>query len=226
VVVTVIPTLPPLPSPVSEATSSPAPSETPAPSATPTAAVPVGEVIFTEDFSQAGQWFLGEEDEFRRAAIADGKLSITLKVADRFALIFNTQRPARDFYASVMASAAACQFRDRYGLLFRLSDDANYYQLDVDCDGRYRLSKVVGGTLTALKDWTASDAIHSGGLVNELGVRAFGPALEVFASGQSLFTVSDSTFSDGGFGLIAGSGPQSLTYTAEFDDLSVWEVTQ
>ncbi|MGH2524941.1 MAG: hypothetical protein ACRDH2_20730, partial [Anaerolineales bacterium] len=152
---------------------------------------------------------------------------ITLKVANRFALNFNVQRPARDFYASVKVSAPACQFRDRYGLLFRLRDDLNYYQFDVDCDGRYRLSKVENGTLTALEDWTANAAIRAGsGAVNELSARAAGPSIEIFANGQSLLNVSDNTFTDGGFGLIAGSGPGSPTYTAEFDDLSVWETAQ
>jgi len=222
VVVTVIPTQPSAASP----TPLPPPTETPlsTPSPTPSPVVPVGQVIFQDDFAQSGQWFLGDETDFQKTAIADGKLDITLKVADRFALIYNTQRRAGDFYAAVTAATAACQFRDRYGLLFRLQDDLNYYQFDVDCDGRFRLSKVIGGELTPLQDWTSQAAIQTGGAVNALGVRASGDTLEVFANGQSLFQTSDVLYPEGGFGLYAGSGPQSGAYTATFDDLSVWEL--
>jgi hypothetical protein len=221
VVVTVIPTQPSAASPTPLA----APTETPAPTLTPTPspAAAVGAVIFQDDFSQSGQWFLGDETEVQKAAIAGGKLDITLKVADRFALIFNTERRAGGFYAVVTATTATCQFRDRYGLLFRLQDDLNYYQFDLDCDGRFRLSKVMGGELTTLRDWTSHAAIRAGGgALNELGVRASGSSLEVFANGQTLFEASDNLYPEGGFGLYAGSGPQSATYTATFDDLRVW----
>jgi hypothetical protein len=84
---------------------------------------------------------------------------------------------------------------------------------------------VVGGTLTPLQDWTASDAIQAGGgAANALGVRAAGSALEVWANGQPLLRVSDDAYPEGGFGLYAGSG-NSATYTAVFDDLQVWEVS-
>ncbi len=223
VVVTVISTQPSAasPTPLTMPTETPAPTLTP----TPSPAAPVGQVIFQDDFSQSSQWFLGDETEVQRAAIAGGKLDITLKVADRFALIFNTERRAGDFYAAVTATTATCQFRDRYGLLFRLQDDLSYYQFDLDCDGRFRLSKVIGGELTTLRDWTSHAAIRTGGgALNELGVRASGNSLEVFANGQPLLEASDNLYPEGGFGLYAGSGPQSATYTATFDDLRVWEL--
>lgn len=52
---------------------------------------------------------------------------------------------------------------------------------------------------------------------------AEGNRLEVFANGQSLVTLTDATYAEGGFGLYAGSGA-SETYTATFDNLRVWEL--
>jgi hypothetical protein len=207
--------------PIPSASAQP-PTGTPAPAESPTP-LALGASLYEDDFTQPKRWNLGE-DNVQRTAIAGGQLSITLKVADRFTFIYNLTRRARDFYAIVTGAAADCGFRDRYGLLFRVQDGRNYYQFEVDCDGRYRLSKVVDETLTPLRDWTPSDSVRSGsGMSNDLSVRAEGDDLEVFANGQSLWKLTDTTYGEGGFGLYAGSGV-SETYTATFDDLRVWEV--
>lgn len=202
--------------------NTPAPTQTLAPAETSTP-LPLGKLLYEDDFTQPNLWNLSE-DNAQRTAIADGQLSITLKVADRFTFIYNLTRRARDFYATISGAAAECGFRDRYGILFRVQTGSNYYQFEVDCDARYRLSKVVEGTLTPLQDWTPSAAIHSGsGVSNELGVRAVGDRQEMFANGQSLLTLTDTTYKEGGFGLYAGSGV-SESYVATFDNLRVWEV--
>lgn len=222
---------PPVPTitrtPVPSATPPPSasaqhPSGTPAPTESPTP-LALGASLYEDDFTQPKLWNLSV-DNVQRTVIAGGQLSITLNVADRFTFIYNLTRRARDFYAVVTGAAADCRFRDRYGLLFRVQDGSHYYQFEVDCDGRYRLSKAVDGTLTPLRDWTPSDSIHSGsGVSNDLGVRADGDKLEVFANGQSLWKLTDAAYAEGGFGLYAGSGV-SETYTATFDNLRVWEL--
>jgi len=202
------------------ASATPQPSATARPVGTPTF---VGQSVFTDDFTQPQLW-PASDDSTQRIAVADGRLTITLKRDDRFTLVYNIKRLASDFYAEITGSAATCRFRDRYGLLFRLQGSGDYYQFEVDCDGRYRLSKVVRDALTPLKDWTTSEAINrKDGATNALGVRAEGETVEVFANGQSLFQTQDKTYASGGFGLYAGSG-LSATYTAVFDDLQVWEL--
>lgn len=192
----------------------------PAPAASLT---PPGPLLFADDFSQVSVWNVGE-DAVQRTAISDGQLTFTIKEPDQFRFLFNLTRRARDFYAALVGSTQACQFRDRYGLLFRVQDNANYYQFEVDCDGRYRLSHAAQGVLTSLKDWTPSTAIRSGGgAVNELGVRAQGKTLEVFVNGQTLFETADDAYAEGGFGLYAGAG-LSQEFTASFDSFSVWEI--
>src|SRR4030067_809896 len=70
-------------------------------------------------------------------------------------------RRARDFSATISGAAAECGFRDRYGVLFRVQNGSNYYQFEVDCDARYRLSKVVEGAVKPLRDWAPVAAPHS-----------------------------------------------------------------
>lgn len=220
----VIPTVTPQPSATPTPENSPTPMvETVSEAPPPTAPVPLGDVFLQDDFSDGGRW-PASDDEFQNTAIQDGALVLTLKQPEHFTLAYNNTQLIGDFYASVTGQASACAERDRYGLLFRVQDAVNYYQFQVDCEGRYRLVAVVEGELKVLRDWSASDAVRSGSEANTLGVRAQGNSLEVFANGQSLIEVSDATFIDGGFGLYAGSGSASETYAVTFDDLGVWMV--
>ncbi len=214
----VIPTVTPEPS----ATPIPENSPTPIVKATSTeSSVALGEVIVQDDFSDASRWPTSD-DEFQTTTMAEGALTLTLKRPEYFTLAYNNTQLARNFFVSVVGQSSACAERDRYGLLFRVQDDANYYQFQVDCDGRFRVVAVVDGELKTLRDWSASEAVNTETGPNTLGVRAQGNTIEVFANGQSLTEVSDATFIEGGFGLYAGSGSLSETYVVTFDDLGVW----
>lgn len=221
---TAIATLPPAPV---RATSPLTPTVTP--SATGTA-VPTptitpgvyGRLVYQDDFTQVGTWDLGAADSVQSKTIANGMLSVTIKQSDRFVVVYKTQS-VPDLYIQITAQAPTCDTRDRYGLVFRVQDVENYYLFDVDCDGRYRLAKMVQGNLTALVDWTANAAVNVGaGAVNALTVRAVGTQMAVSANSHSLAKVTDDTFRLGGFGFSVGSG-LTAPYTATFQSLHVWE---
>jgi len=215
-------TFTPTPSPtlLPTVTISASPSATPPPSITP---LPLSALWLRDDFDESGNWPTGA-DEVRQITLSNGQLSITLQQSDHFAVVYNITRRTNAFLAQVTASSAACAYRDRYGLLFRLQDGNNYYRFEVDCDRRYRVARIVSGELMPLCDWTRSDFIHRGDEApNVLAVRAVGEYLSIFANGQFLREVKDDTFADGALGLFAGSGASS-TYTATFDDLRVWEI--
>lgn len=229
IVVTVVKTSAPLPSATLAAT--PTPTEAalmaaPTATATPPAAgltPPAGEPLFADDFTQPSGWTLGE-DAVQRTALTDGRLAFTIKESDQFRFIYNSTRRAADFYAELTGVAPACQFRDRYGLLFRVQDSVDYYQFDVDCDGRFRLARVADGQLTALQDWTAAAAIRIGpGAVNTLAVRASGETLTAAVNGTLVVETRDTSFREGGFGLVAGSGSAG-GFTVALDDFRVWDL--
>ena len=225
--VTVIPpdTVTPSPThtsaPTVTATASTTPSPTLTPPATPTLAFELGDSIWRDDFTDPGQW-LQSDDVAQSTEVSDGQLLITIKLAERFTLAYNNARRAEDFYAAVIGRAETCLFRDRYGLLFRVQDGSNYYRWEVDCDGRYRFSKVVNDGMVLLQDWTAASGVNPSGQPNTLSVRARGHTFEVFVNHVPQLTLTDDEFAKGGFGLYAGSGPQSENVTVRFDDLNVW----
>lgn len=216
--------------PVSEATptATPAPTNTAEPTATlpPTPVTfnfPTTPPLFSDDFTQSTAWTVGE-DAARKVEVADGQLRFTIKQADTFRFVYNPDRRARDFVAAVTAGQTVCAFRDRYGVLFRVRDNANYYRFEIDCDGRFRFSKTVNDSFTVLKDWTPEAAISAGSnATNILIMQAQGSAIELFVNGQTVLALNDSEFAEGGFGLYVGSNP-TTSFTATFDDFRVWEL--
>jgi hypothetical protein len=218
-----------------QATATPLPTATPAPTGTPEATAtlppttvafnfPASTPLFNDDFTQSTAWTVGE-DAARKIEVADGQLRFTIKEADTFRFVYNPDRRARDFVAAVTVGQMACTFRDRYGLLFRVRDSANYYQFEADCDGRFRFSKTVAGTFTILKDWSTATAINAGSnTTNMLIVQAKGSALELLVNGETVLALNETEFAEGGFGLYVGSNP-ATGFTATFDNFSVWEVS-
>ncbi|MBL8056920.1 MAG: hypothetical protein JNK29_09495 [Anaerolineales bacterium] len=225
VVVVTVQSLPPAAVPTaSPAPATPTPVLTASPTAPPTATgpAPAGTPTLSDDFSQPTGWTLAE-DGMQKTALAAGQLEFTVKEPDQFRFIYDLRRRGGDFFASVAASAGACQPRDRLGLLFRVQDGSNYYQFEVDCTGHFRLAKVVADALTPLRDWAVLPAAPetSAAGPRTVAVRAQGPALEAFVDGVSVAQVTDSAFAEGAFGLIVGSSP-AAGFTAHFDDFQVW----
>lgn len=212
----------PLPSATAEPGGSPAPSATRTPAAT--LATPAGKVILADEFDKASIWDLGQPDAEHSKEITGGQLVMTLKAEDKFTILYTTRRAASNSLAVTQTLLTTCNYRDRYGLLFRVQDGQNYYQFDVDCDGRYRLGVVVAGTYTPLRNWTDNPAIARGRqAANTLAVRTRGETVEVYANQQLLWQTTDATFSTGGFGLYAGSG-YAVPFAVAFENLRVWEV--
>lgn len=105
------------------------------------------------------------------------------------------------------------------GVLVRYTDSTNWIAFQVCPDGHYRIQKRVGGVFTDLVPWTYSAAIRQGVGQNHLSVRTSGSQITVGVNNQTLTTVSDTSFSSGYGGLVAGTSvDQSLS--ASFDNYS------
>lgn len=183
---------------------------------------PGGDLLFSDDFSQNQVWNIGDLPD-QMTSLQEGALQFSIKRADRFGILFNTSRRASNFEAVVHARPqTACATRDRYGLLFRVQDAANYYQFEVDCDGRYRLALIRAGILMPLQDWTSHPAIVPAG-ENGLYVRAAGNTIQLGVNNILVDTITEATLAEGGFGFYAGSGLRA-GFTVFFDDLQVFEV--
>ena len=236
---TLVPILaPPTSSPIPTATSAggPTPTESPAENATPettsASALPTvaatlaleppaaGELIFEDKFDSPGPWSVGEVDD-SNVAVSGGVMTFTQKTPGSFSFRI-IGRQGGDFYAELSAALAdRCATGDRYGLMFRVQDPSNYYLYQIDCDGRYRFARYVGGAATAIVDWTASPAIARGtAAANTLAVTARGDTFLLIVNGTPLTTAADSAFAGGRFGLLVGANV-TRNFAVLFDNLKV-----
>ncbi len=206
------------PPPTVEATAA-APTETPVPTAPA-----VGELIYEDTFDAPGLWSVGDAGD-SSVDISGGEMAFTQKTPGSFSLrILGKQ--GNDFHLEVeTALANKCTSGDRYGLLFRAQDPANYYVFQIDCDGRYRLARYVSAAGTPLIDWTDTPAIQRGSqAANTLAVTAQGSSFSLAINGEPLATASDSVFAGGRFGLTVGANI-TKNFTVIFDNLRVSKVS-
>lgn len=192
--------------------------------ATPGSATsPIGEPIFEDTFDSAGPWSVGDTDT-SNVAIANGVMTFTQKKPGSFAVRI-VGKQGSDFYAQVTATLAnGCASGDRFGLMFRVQDPSNYYALQVNCEGNYRLMRYVADASTPIVDWTPSSAILRGKTAsNTLAVTAKGSSLQLSINDTALTTVSDGTFASGRFGLMVGANA-TKNFAVIFDDLKANQV--
>jgi hypothetical protein len=132
-----------------------------------------------------------------------------------------------DLYLEAVASTQDCTGPDRYGLVIRsVKADDNYigYLFGVTCDGRYSLRSWDGEEFTTILDWTASTHLNPGSdQTNRIGIKAEGENLALYANGQLLAEVEDSTHTEGKFGLFIGAA-KTEDFTIEIDKIAYWSL--
>jgi hypothetical protein len=107
-----------------------------------------------------------------------------------------------------------------YGLVVRRVSKGNYYEFQVDANGKWRFGKVVNGTSTDIVGQTASTAIKTGlNQVNTLSVQAKGSHFVFSVNGTQIGSADDSTFTTGDTGLIGNDGIEVV-----FSNLSIANV--
>jgi hypothetical protein len=115
----------------------------------------------------------------------------------------------------------------RYGLVFRLVDNDNYYLYRVDNKACCRRSKLVKDESEMLIGWTHSPHIGTGDSVHRLSVVARGQEVSLYVNGQLLETVADGLFEQEELGLAVVGGVGSYEdppVEIAFDNLTVWSV--
>jgi len=159
--------------------------------------------------------------------VEGGKLQMTALIPDQenpWDGWMITQSDLTDFYLAVSATPGECSGLDRYGLLARATPNADQtYLFGFSCDGQYSLRIWNGHDFKMLVDWTTSQYIFSGAdQTNQLGFKAEGNRLSLFANGDLLTELEDDTFSEGAFGLFVGA-VNTAGFTVAFDDIAYWE---
>ena len=101
-----------------------------------------------------------------------------------------------------------------YGLIFRATDEDNYYKLEVSIyDQEVTLSKLVDGELESIVEWLEAPSVNTEG-VNRTVIRVVKDEIRANINGQEVLRVNDDTFTRGavGYGVTTWGDPPTLTF--------------
>jgi hypothetical protein len=215
--------------------STPTPSSSPTPvitsspmqtaSSTPSTTDPksqLGNPTWQDTLADVNNWPLGE-DQFTRAEIKDGFLSLTaLSELDGWRLAWPD---IKDFYLEMTLKNGQCSGSDHTGMIVRVADKTNAsqgYLYGITCDGRYSLRKWDGTKMNNLIKWTASPSIRVGtDGINRLGLMAIGSKLSLYVNGDFLTEILDESYTEGAFGMFIGSD-HTNEFTVYLDEVAYW----
>lgn len=204
-------------------TSTRTPQPTSQPSATPETLPGLGATIFSDDFSDPGQWT-------NASAASQGGNNIL--VSGNQLILAANNVPARlsslrtgliltDFFAQTTAVIHRCGEKDTYGLFFHAGSEAYAYRYVLTCAGQMRVDRIRGGESYPLTDWETSGDLPPGAPGNvKIGVWVAGVEMRFFLNDHYQFSVIDPMFKSGGLGYFA-SAESPVGLNISFSDLSV-----
>lgn len=192
------------------------PTSTPAPETD----LGIGDVILTDDFSDASLWDTATSDQ-GSARISNGRLSIAVQPGVYLASM-RREATFGDFHAEITARLSLCRGDDTYGLIIR-STGSSFYRFILSCNGQMRAERIANDVRLSIQDPIPSgDASGAPGEVR-IGLWAAGGEMRLFLNERYQFSVFEPTFPSGALGVFArsaGENPVSVT----FSDLKVYEV--
>lgn len=193
------------------------------PTSTPFPAPQLGEVLFTDEFTDASLWTLSQGTR-GSAALGVSELTIVLNEPRMYVAATRTDVYLTDFYLEVTAATSLCSGMDEYGLVLRAASPSDFYRFSLSCDGQLRVDLIRGGTASSPLSWTASAGVprNSPGNVR-IGVWADGNSMHLFLNDAYQASVNSSQLPGGTIGFFARSAGQNAV-TVNFSDLIVWAV--
>lgn len=220
-----------LPTDTPQATASSSPTPQPTIAYTPPATDPttkLGGADWSDSMDDGDNWPTGA-DKFTDITFADGMMRLTgLTTTDGWRMTY----PELDnFYLEVTFQVNDCKGSDRYGVITRvpvLNSPDRGYLFGFTCDGKFSLRRwnaSIGakGEMINLIAWKTSAAINTGSSqTNRLGLMAVGDRLILYANGQNIGEVKDSTFAKGYFGIFVGAR-ETEDFTIRVDQVRVWK---
>lgn len=164
-------------------------------------------VQFQDDFSNPGSGWDTNQDSNGSTDYSNG--SFRIKVTNTSYLLWANpnQSLQNDISINVDATKAGGPDDNKFGVICRYQDSDNFYYLFITSDGyagisMFKNNEQIWLTGDAL---IPSDAINQGAATNSIRADCAGSTLTLYANNQQIASVTDSSFSGGDVGLIAGT---------------------
>ena len=194
------------------------------PAATQAPALPGKQVLFQDNFSDSNSGWPSATDADKSANYsADGQYAIQAITTQQDVWA----HPGQNFAdASVEVDATKTNGPDNngFGVICRFQDNDNFYYFMISSDGYQVIGKYQGGQnqyLSAEK-MQPTDAITAGNATNHVRGDCQGSTLTLYANGQQLSSITDTTFTSGDVGLIVGTFDEP-NVGVSFDNFVVYQ---
>ncbi|MBN2258883.1 MAG: hypothetical protein JW704_13890 [Anaerolineaceae bacterium] len=182
-----------------------------------------GGVLFSDDFSNKDSGWDRYTDTDVITDYGNGIYRIYISVTnwDYWA---NPGKNFTDVRVEVDATKAGGPDDNDIGVICRYKSTNDFYFFLISSDGYYGIGKTVGGEMQLIgqDELYSSDDINLGSDTNHIRADCVGPRLSLYVNGILLSSVTDSDFSNGDVGLMAGTY-DTPGADIHFDDFVVYD---
>jgi hypothetical protein len=180
-----------------------------------------GELVFEARFAAGEGWVVGS-DTGGGTSLSDGSLVLAVSQPNASRFVLAPAPPLGDFLVEADLHASLCSAADEIGILFRVSPEGNHYRFTLDCQGRVRVTRVVGRDAVLLAGPTdAPGAIPGSPAKNRLAILGRGDAFTLLVNDDPVGQVRDPLLLAGQFGFFVRSAGQGQT-TAALTAFRLW----
>ena len=163
------------------------------------------EVLFQDDFSKSSSGWDKWSGDSGSTDYVDGTYQIMVNDS-QYDLWANPGENFTDVSVEVDAVMVSGPEDNDFGILCRYVDVENYYFGIISSDGYYAIGTLIDGTQQIIGDnMQPSDAINTGFKSNRIRFDCVGSTLSLYVNGTLLEQQTDSNFSSGDVGLMAGT---------------------
>lgn len=166
-------------------------------------------IIFKDNFSDtSGGWDTVQKEDGTTGYVPNGYRIFVNKSKWYFWSIPSKVSKITDARIEVDTTKVAGPDENEIGIICRYKDDNNFYFLTIGSNGSYSINKTKEGKDNFIgmdKIQFAGQKIRTGNANNHLRADCIGNELSLYANGELLTTVTDTEFTDGEVGLIAGT---------------------
>jgi len=196
------------------ATATPTPQSIRTQMATPEMLTGLGDILATDDFSDASTWDTAISDQ-GSASISRERLTLAVQPG---VYLISLQRNLvlGDFYAEITARPSLCRNEDEYGFLVRANVNT-YYRFALTCNGQTHAERISINERHDLFESVFSGDVPPGapGEVR-VGVWAGGSEMRLFLNGRFQYSITDKNLSSGTLGVFTravGDTPVTVTFS-------------
>lgn len=165
-----------------------------------------GRLLFQDDFSDAksGWDSLINEDGITDYDNGQYRILVNTTNTDVWA------NPGLNFTNTIIevdATKAGGDDNNDLGVICRYKDSNNFYFFVISSDGYYGIGKFIDGqqVLIGMESMPPTDAVRQGNATNHIQAECNGSTLRLVVNGQQMAETTDSDFTSGDAGLLAGS---------------------